>query len=54
MAEATLVEQRKVMKIAPKTLFGGSVFGSALRFLIGGRQRDFSPKNKKGGYPLKT
>ena len=54
VAEAAPVEQRKVMKIAPETLFGDSVSGSALRFLIGGRQRDFSPKNKKGGYPLKT
>ena len=54
MAEATPVEQRKVMKIAPETLFGDSVSGSALRFLIGGRSRDFSPKTHKGGYFLKA
>ena len=48
VTEATLVEQRKVMKITPKTLFWGSAFGSALTFIIGGRLQNFSPKRKSG------
>jgi len=44
VAEATLMEQRKVVKIAPNALLWGSAFGSALTVLIDGRRRNFSKK----------